>query len=195
MLPDYPELKKKFVKGLNLYLRKLVKDDPLFSQIKEEFHHEGNRISGFSEDGFTENSGYQEVSIDYSLKREDIIAKGPAVFVENILNVAEKMREEKAKLVIKKLNDVTEQTGCKVDGKPFNFDTFIEALEKIHIDFDDEGNPSLPTIIVNPQLSAILKEELPKWHSNPECERRMKELLDRKKKEWDDRESHRKLVD
>jgi hypothetical protein len=80
-------------------------------------------------------------------------------------------------------------------GQPFTFELFLETLEKISIDFDDQGNPYLPTVVVSPELGAKLKSKLPEWEANPDYDKRFKELIERKRKEWNDRESHRKLVD
>jgi len=48
---------------------------------------------------------------------------------------------------------------------------------------------------VSPNLGAKLKEKLPEWEANSEYKKRFEDLIERKRKEWNDRESNRKLVD
>ncbi len=197
MLPDFPKIKERFVEATNRYLQNLIRQEPLLSQIREERHFEGNKMSSKTENGELDQSSYKEISGKFSIKREDIIDKGPMAFVENIQNIAEEIKKQKAKLMFDKLNEITDKTGNVVNGKgqPFTPDLFMEMLNKIWVDFDDQGNPYLPTIVVSPEMGAKLKEKLPEWEANPEYKKKFEELIKRKRKEWNDRESHRKLVD
>ena len=197
MLPDFPKIKEKLKKAINRYLQNLVRQEPFLSQIREERHFEGNRMTLKTQDGELDQSEYKEISGELSIKKEDIITKGPMAFIENVYNTAEEIKKQKAKLVFDKLKEVTDKTGNVVNGKgqPFTFDLFIESLEKIWIDFDDQGRPYLPTLVVSPNLGAKLKEKLPEWEANSEYKKRFEDLIEKKRKEWNDRESNRKLVD
>jgi hypothetical protein len=160
MLPDFPKIKGEFVRVIDRYLQELVRQEPLLSQIQEERDFEGNKMSSKTEDGGVYKSAYKEISGQYSIKREDVIAKGPMAFMENIQSIAEKLKEQKAKDFFDKLREVVDETGNVVNGKEqsFTFELFMEGLEKIWIDFDDEGNPSLPTVVVSPELGMKLKD-------------------------------------
>jgi hypothetical protein len=197
MLPDFPKIKEKFREAINRYLQDVVQQEPLLSQFRQERHFEGNKMSSKTEKGELEESSYKEVSVEYSINREDVITKGPMAFIENIQKVAEDIKEQQAKLMLDKLKEVTDRTGQVVDGKgqPFSHQLFMEMLGRIQIDFDDQGNPYLPTVIVPAEMAAKLKDTLPEWEANPEYKKRFDQLIERKRKEWSDRESHRKLVD
>lgn len=197
MLPDFPKLKGKIVETINRYLQDLVRQEPLLSQFREERVFEGNKMSSNTENGQSNQSSYKKLSASYSIKREDVITKGPTVFIENIKNVAEEIKKQQAELVFNKLSEVTNETGNVVDakGKPFTFELFMELLEKIEIDFDDQGKPSMPMLVVSPELGIKLKDLLPKWKANPEYTKRFQEVIEKKRKQWSDRESNRKLVD
>jgi len=197
MLPDFPKIKGKFRQAINRYLQDVVRQQPLLAQFRQERHFEGNKMSSKTEERGLEESSYKEMSVEYSINREDVIMKGPMAFIENIQNVAEDIKKQQAKFMLDKLKELADRTGQVVDGKgqPFTHELFMEMLERIQIDFDDQGNPSLPTVFVPPEMAAKLKEKIPEWESNPEYERRFEELIERKRKEWNDRESHRKLVD
>lgn len=197
MLPDFPKTKRKLGEAIDKYLQYLIRQDPLLSEIREERHFEGNRMSSITENGQLGQSAYEEISAGYSIRREDIIVKGPMAFVENIHSVAEKMKKQKAKLLFDKFKEVTDKTGNIVDakGRPLTFKLLMQLLEKISIDFDDHGNPFLPTLVISPAMGAKLKHKLPEWEANPEYKKKLEELIARKREEWNDRESHRKLVD
>lgn len=53
------------------------------------------------------------------------------------------------------LTQVTDFTGNVVDGKGkgLSHEMLIEMLEKIHIDFDQDGNPLLPSIVIHPDMA------------------------------------------
>jgi hypothetical protein len=198
MLPDFPEIKRKFVDLIMKYLRDSVHNDPLISQLKEEQHFEGDKWSMKTEDGELNESSYKKISSDeINLKREDIIKKGSMAFIENFTKAAEEMKEKQAKMIIEKITEITDKTGNVVNGKgsPFTFELYLEMLEKVWIDFDDQGNPHLPTLIISPDMAPKMNELFKEWQKNPDYEKRIQELIKKKKAVWDDRESHRKLVD
>lgn len=197
MLPDFPKIKRNLAEAANRCLEDLVRQEPLLSQIREERHFEGDRISSGAVNGESHASSYKEVFGKLSLDRDEIIAKGPAAFIESIPEIAEKIKKQKAQLFLEKLGEVADRSGSAVDGKgrPLTFDLFLEVLDKMTIEFDANGEPFMPTIFVPPELGAKLKQRIPEWDANPEYKTRFESLIKRKKEEWNDRESYRKLVD
>jgi hypothetical protein len=197
MLSDFPKIKRKLQEGMTQYLQDLVRQDPLLSQIKHEHHFEGNRMSMKTENGVQESSGYKEISGGLQIKKEDIITKGPGAFIENIQKMAEEIQKKQVKFVLNDIKEITDKTGHVVNGKgqPFTFELFMELFKKIWIDFDDQGNPYFPTLVISPEMGVKIKDKLKEWESNPEYRKKFEELIEQKRKEWNDRESHRKLVD
>jgi len=125
-----------------------------------------------------------------SLTIDDIIKKIDAV--------AEEMTGHMARSMFANIEEATKEAGTNIDqgGKPFTPDTYLEGLEKIQIDFDEEtGRPHMPTLVVNPRLYAEIKDKLPEWENNTEYKKRLEEIIKRKYREWYDRESNRKLVE
>ena len=63
----------------------------------------------------------------------------------------------------------------------------LQTFEKMEIEFDKDGKPIMPTIFISPQdgqrLSAPTNEDL----------QALKQILERKKQEFDARQRHRKL--
>lgn len=90
------------------------------------------------------------------------------------------------------LRRTSEAAGTAIDagGKPFSFETWLEMLERIDFDFDDQGNPDLPTLIMHPDQAKQLQALPP-----PTVEelRALADLIDRKRGEHHARKRHRKL--
>jgi len=198
MLPDYPKIKEKIHKSVNDHIRKLSEQDSFMSTIKAEHHLEGNKMCSITEDGVRDETPYQEFKSEFEIKREDILLKGgPGILIEQAQNVAEEIKKSKSKMIFDKLNEITEHTGNVVQGKGalLNPDMLLEALSKLYIDFDEDGKPSMPSLVVSPEMYAKLQAKIPEWDKNEEYRKKYNDLMEQKKKEWNDRESYRKLVD
>jgi hypothetical protein len=71
----------------------------------------------------------------------------------------------------------------------------FKSLERILLDFDDQGKPIMPTMLSGSQeLAAELSEALHQIETTPDLRRRFEAVIDRKREEWRARESSRNLV-
>lgn len=197
MLPDYPKVKRKIEEDINTFLQNLAREDPLLMLIKEEQQFEGNRMSLRTESGKLDQSYYKEIGGEYKIKREDVIIKGPMAYIENIKKMAEDIKRQKAKLLFDEIKESVDKTGNIVNGKgqPFTFELLMQVLEKVWVDFNEKGNPIMPAIVVPPESGVKLKQKLTEWEANPKYKKRFDEIIEKKRKQWHDRESNRKLVD
>lgn len=80
-------------------------------------------------------------------------------------------------------------TAINCAGKPFSFALWLEMLEKVEIDFDEQGNPDLPTLVVGPDLAKQIKASPP----SEEQRRALADLIERKRNEYNARRRNRKL--
>ena len=64
------------------------------------------------------------------------------------------MAEKTSKVMFEKLRDITSAAGTAHDaqGRPLSSDTYLEVLEMIDVDFDEQGKPSRLRIVVGPEL-------------------------------------------
>lgn len=197
MLPEFPQIKVKLQEVLRLYLENLVRQEPLLSQIRHVRMFEGNGLSTQDPSGTVDRSSFKELRGDMVISREEIIQKGICAYLESINNVAQQLQKAQAQMAFQKVIESSEKIGNVVDGRgrPFDFEMFYEGAKKVQIEFDDDGNPHFPTLFVGPELGLKIKELIPEWLKNDEYNERMRILIDEKRKEWNDRESNRKLVD
>jgi hypothetical protein len=81
-------------------------------------------------------------------------------------------------------------TAADAGGRPFSFELYLEALERIELQFDREGNPILPTLIMHPSMAEQARSQPP---ITPEQQKAMDDLIERKRTEFNARRRHRKL--
>ena len=81
-------------------------------------------------------------------------------------------------------------TAADAGGRPFSFELYLEGLERIELQFDREGKPILPTLVMHPSMAEHLRSMPP---ITPEQQKAMDELIERKRTEFNARRRHRKL--
>ncbi len=198
MMPDFPKIKARCNTLVNRYIQRLIMSDGLLSQIKTYKEFEGDSMSVRPEGAKrSRRSSYDRTEASVTIPAKELIEKGLAAYLERLAPAARDMQRQQVQAIFKKLEQVTKETGNVVDnkGQPPSAEMFLSALEKIWIEFDDSGQPRLPSMIVSPQLAENLRNLMPQWDKDPEYKKRHDEIINKKRKEWNDRESNRKLVD
>lgn len=198
MLPDFIPIKRRISKYLISYLRKKVKySDAFISQLRQKTEHEGNSIIMKTYDGNIHKTGYKTLGSELNLPIEEIIRGGPNAFKKYIDKLAEDMSDQQSKIVFQKLDEITSKSGNVIDAhdEPFTPERLLEALDKIEMEFDEDGQPTNIQIVIHPDLFNKIKDKIPVWKADPELRKKYDVILEKKRKEWLDRENNRKLVD
>lgn len=101
----------------------------------------------------------------------------------------EKAAEQIEKQFFEFMARVTADAGQVIDakGKPLSHDLINDMLEKLQIDFDDDGKPELPTLVATPKTVEKLGEP------TAEQLKRRDEIIERKRREFIARRRVRKL--
>jgi hypothetical protein len=106
------------------------------------------------------------------------------------------MADERLSIVMPHFFSVFEKTcvaaGTATDagGKPFSFEVYLAGLEKIDLQFDRDGQPILPTLVVHPTMAKHLASLPP---PTEEQQRAYSDLIERKRREFNARRRYRKL--
>lgn len=198
MLPDFVAAKNSIKIFINEYLHsKIMTSNNFLKDITHKEQHEGHRISMKTFDGYNDESEYETMSSEFKINIQDIIDKGPIAFKEYIDTMAEDIIQNKSKVVLQKLNEITRNTGNVTisKGDPFTQEKYFETLENIDLEFNDDGTPNNLTIVMGPNLFNIAKERLMQWESDQTFQEKYVEIIKKKKKIYNDRENNRKLVD
>ena len=196
MLPDYPEIKRKLLINFQRRMIKEPQQDPLMKLVQKRHIYEGNTLETNGINGTPEIKELQMISTEYRIKHEDLIEKGSDAYNSKFSEITEEMRKKEGKLLVEALEETTNQTGNLVDCKsrPIG-EWYLEILDKVSISFDDFGNPNMPDLFVDSKDYERIKSDYSKLDSDPHIKGKIKEIVERKRREWIDKENNRKLVD
>ena len=199
MLPDFPRIKERLLRLASIGYRRRINADGLIGQIAAMPYFEGEQFASGDVEWHIEESPAEVKAISYEIQRSAIIDRGPAALVESLENAAQIHLKELHELLFRKHSEATERVGNAVDalGRPFSADLYLEMLEKIQIDFDASGRPdtSGARLVMHPDVAERVIPLMQQWENDEDFQRRYRDLMLRKRDEWRDRESNRKLVD
>ncbi len=170
---------------------------PILSQIGVRPQREGRSSSFQDEQGNIQQINYQKKSVTIQRKLEE--ARGTTIedFIEAAKELGIGLGKETMRSLYETLEKVTKETGNIVDlgGRPLTHDLFLDLLEKIQFDFASDGTPIWPSLNLGSEAHARFQRVWPEWSKDPEFHARLKRIIDRKREEFYERETCRRLVD
>ncbi len=196
MLPDYPEIKKRIsdILLLRLKLTSWAKMGPL-SQVRKMKIQEGDKHLLLRMDGTQDMTEPKEIKADFQLSNDETKNATMKELVELTDKLADEMARKTAEMMYSGIAKACDAVGNAVDakGESMSPKLFFKVLDKIWIDFDDNGNPILPTLIVGDEK--IGKKLLDDLKNDPQNDKLFSKIIEKKRIEFNDREANRKLVD
>lgn len=194
MLPDFPDVRKHASEILmKWFQRRVFQRTGVLQEMKPRRLEEGHRVEFHRLDGTVDHVEMNCVRSKLELRLDHFREKGLQAVLEALDRTAADLAQKQSRFFFKRLDEVCDEAGQTVDGKgrPVSFDVMIELLDKMDIDFDDAGNPVLPTLI----SSRKVQESFEKLETTDEQNKRFDKLIEEKRFAWRDRESNRRLVD
>jgi hypothetical protein len=165
--------------------------DAFLSQIPVRVQKEGDtaQMGGGDMD-------YKLCSVNFSFPARNAQGMSEEEFFGAPFKLGAQMAGQQAQTVFEKMKTPSPH-GMPLAWKigELKFEQILEVWEKMEIDFDGDGKPRWPTIVLQPDAQAEIRAKLPKWHEDPEFRKKWEELIERKRKEFDEREARRRLVD
>ncbi len=193
MLPDFPKVREFTNEKMMIWFhRRVFQKTGIMQEILKEEIHEGNRVELHRYDGTKQKVSMKPTVSEMRLERDEFKEKGlPAVLTAMDKTAADIARKQ-TKYFFEQLDDICEQAGQTYDakGQPLSYDLILEQFEMVQIDFDENGQPLMPTILSGPKIHEIFD----KLEITEEQEKRFEEIIEQKRSEWHYRESDRKLV-
>ena len=191
MLPDFLKTKEKLKKMLNSEMKKaqLAHLGPLAaSPVLRMF--EGNKSIIVHEDSSTSEMNPRKMVVELEIELEEIEEMNHAVVLNKINAMTKEMAEKQEKLSYEVIGKAAKKVGNVTTSSrgTLSIDSLLEALEKIHIDFDEKGQPSGLMLVSNPETP--IDKAVFQAADDP----RYQALMERKREEWRVRENNRKLV-
>lgn len=196
MQESIPQLEEELEELVGKFVENAVKvRAPLTGEADRHRAFEGHRSAIVRTDGEIDQTEFREFRAESEIPKKTLLYSTLNEILECFLPMVESMANDHEKMFLEVMQQATEKTGNVVDGrgKPFSLEMFLEVLEKIQIDFDADGNPRMPTLTISPPMEAKIKK-LINDQGNSGFENKQKEIIDRKRIEWRDREANRTLV-
>ncbi len=198
MLPDFLDSKHRLLQILQYSMRfEFAKSSPFLGMLNKSIIHEGRDPILVNEElGSEEIVVLKESSAIYEIDLRTVSSRSLKDIYNDFKSMAENIASDQSQHAIKELDRTLAKVGNVMDmaGKPFTPDSFIAMMEKIWIDFDCDGMPRLPQIVVGPDAENAVLAMFQKLDEEP-YKTRMNELMAKKHEEYLERESHRTLVD
>lgn len=164
--------------------------DPVLGQIKTY------EIDEIANTQVTTSSGVVETApmlcqMEFSIILSDSVAGNLEGFTNSLDIAAESGLQSLMPQIYASISQVCEATGNTIDatGRPFTHDLFLQTLETLEIHFDEDGNHNL-TMVVHPSLMEKINKLPP---PTEEQNKAFEELLERKRREFNDRKRQRQL--
>jgi len=197
MLPDYPEIKRKLQRGLGRRFELLIDQKaPHVARIRRIGQAEGDKFTFEDEEGTIVEKGFHRFE-----GRVEVPIKLPLVEInktvaKQIEQAAETIAAQSEGLLFTAHKEAVESVGNVFDarGQQYNPLMMWDMIEKVHIDFDENGRPEMGIVVMHPDTLARIRPQIEKWEADPVLKKRRAEVLAKKKEEWRDRESNRTLV-
>lgn len=195
MLPDFPSLKKKLHDLIIISMElEQIQASPILGRIPRHIIHEGNRT--VSTDGEEKESPIKTYKVERTVDVSEIELLTIKEVYERYRAITLDFVREQTTDMLREFESVTTATGNVVDagGQPLTPEIAIRILEMIEIDFDGYGNPYSHSLVAQEQIIKQWPPIIEQLRKEP-YKSQIEEIMDRKKREWYDRESNRKLVD
>ena len=199
MLLDFPKIKEKLQK---IYTLRMKSHSPFYSGPLSEspkiMIFEGDKYVIVREDGSVEESEFEEMKakIEIDPDLENIEEITPEQILKKLDDAANELAIQQSKLFYNRIDEATRKAGTSfsADGKPFCIEHFFEMLDKISIDFDENGKPIMPSINIGKDMEESVRNVISESGKDPQNKKRFDDIIERKKEEWRVRKSNRKLV-
>lgn len=197
MLPDFPKIKNKWSKLFLNEIKKKSGQVSFLAQVRRVTHFEGDGTKTTDVEGRMESSEYDTLSGILKVNRKDLIEQGPACFSKEMDRIAQEFANQQIATVLEHIRESTKRTGNVVsaDGQAFNREHLLNLLEKIEIEFDDDGRHNTLSVVEPLGLQGQLAAKMNEWMKDVSFRNKYDEIMNKKRQEWYDRESNRKLVD
>lgn len=197
MLPDLPRMKKDiaelfqiiFKNRLNAYLG-------VVGEVPRYIIKEGANPVTLRPDDSRDETKLQAASAETNFSIEEIPRLSVEQRITKLDDAAREMACQISSHAFATINEAVDKVGNVVDakGKPFSPEAIFEVLEKIQLDFGEDGKHKEITVVIPPALSDRARETLVQLHSDPKLSLRYQEIIEKKREEWRAREAARKLV-
>jgi hypothetical protein len=197
MIPDFPVLKEELNRAITCFMRERFKfhRGPL-SDVPQGRVFEGRRNVIVRPDGSEDETKMREISAETRFAADDMRELHLPKLLEKLDAMVQEMAATQARHFYETMSEGVQKVGNTVDGggQRFTAELFLQAMEKILIDFNADGSPEMPTVHISPNQTDDVKRMIERFESEPDLKKRFDTIMTKKREEWRAREADRKLV-
>jgi hypothetical protein len=169
--------------------------DPLLAQIQRVPASEIGTAPVAGEPRLTATYGaYRpiEMQCEFAQPFDDVLNVDTDAWAAMVELSASRAVPNLMKQMFEHMADICDASGQTIDarGRPPSIDLILDGYEKISIDFDENGVPKLPTIVMAPQMAERVRKLPP---PTPEQIARFDNIIKEKKRAFDASRRVRKL--
>jgi len=197
MIPDFAVLKEELNGAITRFMRDRFKfhQGPL-SDVPQGRIFEGRRNIIVREDGSEDETKMQELSAETRISADEIRELHLPKLLQKLDDSVKEMAAAQAQHFYQTMSEGVEKVGNTIDGggQPLTAELFLQAMEKIWIDFNADSSPQMPEVHISPNQTDNVKRMIERLESEPHLKRRFDQIMLKKREEWRAREADRKLV-
>ena len=193
MLPDFLKTKEKLKKMLISEMEKAqFRHMGPFADTSRSNIFEGDEVILIRADGSRGEMKMKKVQAAVDIKLEEVEEMTHEKVLDKIDTMAREMAKQIAKIGYEVIEKAAQEVGnvTSADGEPLSIDLLLKGLEKMHLSFDEEGQPSGLRLVAHPKMSSSLE----KIYLQIEADPRYQALMEQKREEERVRENNRELV-
>lgn len=202
MLPDFPRSRREIYEKLLLHLRLRVQAKSPFAALGRQLtQHEGEIFSFeqiIDERKRIVEKGFEEMRAPVQVRFDEIPDLVGNVLLQKLDAIADDIARQISHLGYRRLDEAAQLAGTAIDagGKPFTQELFLTSEDAREMDFDPKTGKADPDVIylAHPDTAESMHCLWQEWKNDGAFMRRVAEIRARKREEWRDRESRRKLV-
>lgn len=190
MLPEFPKARESMS---DLWIREV------FNSFNKGRHPIGNVRTKPQREGESARFGdeqidYKKISASYEFCKQTH-GLSYQEFIASARQMGDSLAEQRLTGIIEHLrkNPIPGAAAFDFSG-PITFERFFDLCSKVEFRFAKDNSVILPEFN-NPIVDAEISAQLEHWLAEPDAKSRWEELLRLKRKEFDEREARRRLVD
>jgi hypothetical protein len=191
MLPDFPGIRRALDDAARYRVHMKTRSKSVIGALVHSItQHEGAQHSYHQKGTGTITQGYQAMSARFEISMAEVPHLIGEKLEARIDAMADEMARQTSHLFYETIGRETAKVGNSIDagGGPMTQEMVLDMMERV--DWSPDS-----VFIAHPVMAEAMQELWKEWEKDAAFMKKVKEVEYRKKEEWRDRESNRKLVD
>jgi len=170
-----------------------------FNESPRIIQHEGKVLihNTLDDQDSQKTMEYRKAEFTHKTDLQQLISMTPEDVIKVLDEEAKNIGGQMVKYYFQVLSTAAEEVGNVVDAKDQKPtpELFLDAMRKISIPFDKDGNPKLSNMTISEEASDAWRKIIEEVETNARYKEEIDKIIEQKKKEYDAEQAGRKLVD